>query len=115
MVLIQTYDFNGQTYTIKIGKKAEENWKIIEEALPNDIWFHLAGDRPSCHVVLQVTEDIQKVPIQVIKQCCVLCKANTNKFKSEKNVPVIYTKIKNVKLGEHVGQVYTVDTKEITI
>lgn len=106
MVLILQHDFEGVTYDIKIGKNSKQNWQIIEEASPNDIWFHLADDRPSCHVILSVPDGVV-IPKQVIKHCCVLCKANTNKFKSEKNVPVIYSKIEHVSLGEKEGQVYT--------
>lgn len=104
MICLQ-YEFKGVIYSIKIGKNSKQNWKIIEEASPNDIWFHLADDRPSCHVILAVNDGL--VPKQVIKHCCVLCKENTNKFKSEKNVPVIYSKIEHISLGNNEGQVLT--------
>jgi predicted ribosome quality control (RQC) complex YloA/Tae2 family protein len=116
MVLFLVYEFEGISYNIKVGKNSKQNWQIIEEASPNDIWFHLADDRPSCHIILQVPGEIV-VPRQVIKHCCVLCKANTNKFKSEKNVPVIYSKVEHISLGEKEGQVYTQPshTKQIVI
>lgn len=106
MVLFLQHEFEGVCYVIKIGKNSKQNWQIIEEASPNDIWFHLADDRPSCHVILSVPAGTI-CPKQVIKHCCVLCKANTNKFKSEKNVPVIYSKVEHISLGENEGQVYT--------
>lgn len=106
MVLFLQYEFEGIVYAIKIGKSSKQNWQIIEEASSNDIWFHLADDRPSCHVILAVPDEIT-VPRQVLKHCCVLCKANTNKFKSEKNVPVIYSKVEHISLGEKEGQVHT--------
>ena len=116
MVLILQHEFEGVVYDIKIGKNSKQNWQIIEEASPNDIWFHLADDRPSCHVILSVSDGCI-VPKQVIKHCCVLCKANTNKFKSEKNVPVIYSKVEHISLGEKEGQVYTIQAhiKQIII
>lgn len=116
MVLFLQHEYEGIIYNIKIGKNSKQNWQIIEEANKSDIWFHLAEDRPSCHVILSVVEDTT-VPKQVIKHCCVLCKSNTNKFKSEKNVPVIYSKVQHISLGEKEGQVYTIPahTKQIVI
>jgi len=109
MVILSQFEFEGVIYDIKIGKNSKQNWQIIEEALPNHIWFHLADDRPSCHVILSVPDgiDIKQIPKQVIKHCCVLCKSNTNKFKNEKNVPVIYSQVSHISLGEKEGQVYT--------
>ena len=114
MVKIIEHEFNGVTFKIKIGKNSKENWEIIESAKSTDYWFHLGGDRPSCHVILEIPKDAT-VNNEVIKHCCVLCKSNTNKFKSEKNVPVIYTQVINVSFGEKEGQVYTINTKTITI
>lgn len=115
MVLFVEYEFDGILYNIKIGKNSKQNWQIIEEAKPSDIWFHLAGDRPSCHIILEVPENLKVVPRQVITHCCVLCKSNTNKFKSEKNVPVNYTKVEHVTFGTKEGQVYITNEKTIVI
>lgn len=117
MVLFLQHEFEGIVYDIKIGKNSKQNWEIIKEASPNHIWFHLADDRPSCHVILSVPTNMTNIPKQVIKHCCVLCKANTNKFKSEKNVPVIYSLVEHISLGEKEGQVHTISkyTKVIVI
>lgn len=117
MVLFLQYTHDGITYNIKIGKNSKQNWQIIEEASPRDIWFHLAGDMPSCHVILQVPDGMafKDVPRQVIKHCCVLCKSNTNKFKSVPNIPVNYTLIEHVTLGTVEGQVFITNEKTIVI
>jgi predicted ribosome quality control (RQC) complex YloA/Tae2 family protein len=41
-------------FTICIGKSAKENWKLIDDSMPNDIWFHL-DDVPSSHVILKTS------------------------------------------------------------
>lgn len=103
MVLFLEYEFDNIKYDIKIGKNAKQNWQIIKEASKNDIWFHLSSV-PSCHVILKAIDNIP-IPRQVIKHCCILCKSNTNKFKSEKNICVIYSKVQNISLGTYEGEV----------
>lgn len=117
MVVNETMEFGGVEYSIKIGKQAQENWDIIKESNTYDVWFHLGNNLPSPHIILELHEDIslKKVPRQVIKRCCVLCKSHSNKYKSAKNIPVIYTQIKNISFGEHVGSVFTKNIKQIII
>jgi len=38
-----------------IGQNAEDNFTIIDNSEPNDIWFHLADDSSS-HVVAQIPD-----------------------------------------------------------
>jgi predicted ribosome quality control (RQC) complex YloA/Tae2 family protein len=45
--------------TFHIGKNQYENFDVIDQGNPSDIWFH-AKNRPSCHVVCQVPQGIQK-------------------------------------------------------
>ena len=43
---------HGNTnYNIIIGKNATDNTKIVKNASPSDVWFHVL-DKPSCHVIL---------------------------------------------------------------
>lgn len=99
--------------SIYIGKSKEENWTLIDNAKPSDYWFHLQ-DYPSPHVIICLPDDIKKVSTKTIKYACVLCK-QYSKYKSDKNVKVIYTEIRNVKKTNIVGSVITKNTKVISI
>ncbi len=90
---------------IKYGKNAKENWDLIENASPNDLWFHI-DDYPSTHVILEYNEEnIEKY----INECVELCVEKTPKIKSYvpklNKVKVIYTEIQNIKKGKCVGEV----------
>ena len=88
---------------IKIGQNAKENWKIIDDCEPDDIWFHLQKI-PSCHLICELKRDLTKDEIYYL---ATLCKNNTNKCKNFKNVKVDYTFIKNVKKDKtKVGSVF---------
>lgn len=89
----------------RIGKNAQDNFDVIDSSHPDDIWFHIEN-LPSCHIVMKrpmkpmVKKELQKM----YKQCAVLCKANS-KYKSDKNVVIIYTTIKYVTKTDIVGSV----------
>ena len=96
-----------------IGENAQENQDIVLYAAPEDLWFHLAG-RSSPHV-LAVTRDMQidrRFLHAIVVQGYLLCKQNS-KSKSEKNVDIIYTKIKNVIPTETIGMVETTNVNHI--
>ncbi len=99
----EIFIYKNSEYVIYIGSCKEENWKLIDESLENDIWFHVS-DKPSCHVILKNPQklSLRSIPIQVIKRCAYLCKVH-----SKLPICVInYTQIKNVKKAEHIGSVY---------
>lgn len=102
-------------YTVKAGQSAQENWDLIESSEQNDIWFHVEGE-PSCHVVLTVGERKKKPHKSVINFCAALCKEGS-KVKFNKNVKIIYTEIKNVKIKktDNPGTVTTTNTKSTKI
>lgn len=114
MVRFIQYEYEGVMYEIKIGRNSKQNWEVVTQASPNDMWFHLGGDLPSCHVILANPDDKELSP-HIIKYCSNLCKSNTNKFKNENDIQVIYSKIKYIKLGEKEGQVYTIPSHTRTI
>ena len=90
----------------KIGQNAQDNFDIIDESNPNDLWFHLYGES-SCHVVASIDPEVKldkKQKRQIITQGALLCKQNT-KYKSSKNVNIIYSEIKNIEKTETVGKV----------
>jgi predicted ribosome quality control (RQC) complex YloA/Tae2 family protein len=99
--------------TYYIGKSQEENFSVIDKGNPDDLWFH-AADISSCHVVCEVPDDINKKELRyIITTGALLCKNNTNKLKSIKNVNIIYTKISNVVKTDVPGCVLTNNTKTI--
>lgn len=100
---VEQYSNNSGEWTIFIGKNRDENWKIIDDACPTDIWFHMQ-DIPSCHVVLKTTYPIKDVDKDVLKHCALLCKMNS-KAKNERKTRIIYSEIENVKKTKNVGEV----------
>ena len=99
--------------TFYIGKNQNENFEVIDKGSNDDLWFH-AAELSSCHVVCQVPTDINKKEMRyIITTGALLCKNNTNKLKSMKNVNIIYTKIINIVKTNVPGCVITKDTKTI--
>jgi predicted ribosome quality control (RQC) complex YloA/Tae2 family protein len=101
--------------TYYIGKNQKENFEVIDKGTNNDLWFHAANES-SCHVVCEVPIDIDKSDMRyIIKIGALLCKSNTNKLKSQKDVEFIYTKIENVTKTEVEGCVQTKSVKSIIV
>jgi predicted ribosome quality control (RQC) complex YloA/Tae2 family protein len=106
----------GINIIFHIGKDANDNFNIIENANPGDIWFHI-DDNASCHVIACLPEDNEfnkKQLMYIIKQGAILCKQHS-KYKSQKNVSIVYTYIKNVTMTNIIGTVTTENTKTIKI
>jgi len=117
----------------KIGKNAKNNFEIIDESDPNDIWFHLK-DVSSCHVIaclknIQYTTRDDELPNfydidfdtldkkekqQITTQGALLCK-QYSRLKSMKNVEIIYTKIEHVEKLDVIGSVLTCQEKMIIV
>jgi predicted ribosome quality control (RQC) complex YloA/Tae2 family protein len=117
----------------KIGSNAKNNFELIDESDPNDMWFHLHNES-SCHVIaclknIQYTTRDDELPNfydinfddldkkekhQIITQGALLCK-QYSKLKSAKNVPIIYTKIEDVQKTNVVGSVLTKNTKTVVV
>jgi predicted ribosome quality control (RQC) complex YloA/Tae2 family protein len=110
-ILIQGLD---KELTFVIGKNKSENFEVIDMGSENDLWFH-ANDISSCHVVCLLSDtDVDKKDMRyVIKAGALLCKNNTNKLKSMKNVEIIYTQIKNITKTDIEGCVLTQNSKSI--
>ena len=101
--------------TFYIGKNQNENFEVIDKGKTDDLWFH-AKDLSSCHVVCDVPNDIDKKDLRyIITIGALLCKSNTNKLKSQKNVNIIYTQIKNVTKTDVDGCVLTQNFKTIVL
>lgn len=99
--------------TFYIGKTQCENFEVINKGMSDDLWFH-ANQISSCHVVCKMPDRIDKKELRyIIKAGALLCKNNTNKLKSLKNVEIIYTQIKNITKTNIEGCVLTKNTKTI--
>ena len=97
-----------------IGKSQKENFAVIDMGSEDDLWFH-AKDESSCHVVCQVPVDIDKKMLRyIVTTGALLCKNNTNKLKTMKNVNITYTKISNIVKTDVPGCVVTKDAKMIS-
>lgn len=103
-----------------IGNNAQDNFDIIDQADPSDLWFHVK-DHSSCHVIANISEITDKIKSNkklkqyIIKKGAVLCKQNTNKFVSTKNLEIIYTNIENIEKTNVLGQVHTKQSKVIVL
>ena len=106
-IISNTQDNINITYII--GNNAQENTQIIKEANPKSIWFHI-NDAASCHVIMNIKyteKPSKKIMHKLIKQGALYCKQYTNKYKSIKNIEVIYNYIQNIQTTEYAGTVIT--------
>ena len=103
----------GLSITYVIGRNAKENFDIIDESSKKDMWFHIKNDS-SCHVIALMPPDklTKKSLHTIIKRGALICKQNS-RFKSDKNVTIIYTHIENIAKTETVGLVMVNKHKEI--
>ena len=97
-----------------IGKNADENFDIIDDAEDHHIWFHVNG-HSSSHVIAKLDSELNKKDFRyIIKQGAILCK-QYSKLKSSKNVEIIYTIIGNITKTNIPGSVITSNEKKIII
>ena len=100
-------------FVFYIGQNKSENFEIIDMCTLTDLWFH-ANNISSCHVVCKLPDKFSKKELRyIVKVGALLCKNNTNKLKSVKNVEIIYTYIKNVVKTEIPGCVVAQNKKTI--
>lgn len=98
------------------GKNAQENHDLVDGAAEEDLWFHVSG-HPSCHVIGKMPQDIglnKSDVTKIAKQGAIICKS-FSKFKSDKNVKIEYTQVKNVTKLKVKGRVSIKNAKSITI
>jgi predicted ribosome quality control (RQC) complex YloA/Tae2 family protein len=96
-----------------IGQNASDNFFVLDNSKPTDIWFHLK-DISSCHVVASIPEDIKidkKTMKKIINTGALLCKQNTLKAKSMYNIPVMYTFVEHVAKTKVPGSVIAENIK----
>lgn len=95
--------------SLKIGKNAQDNWNIIDNALGDYYWFHLAN-LPSCHVILEEINPNKDELIVAAQQCKIY-----SKYKNHNRISVIYTQVKNISKGVTIGSVYTKKIKRVVV
>jgi len=110
-IFISTLDREIPFY---IGKNARDNFEVIDNGDPEDIWFH-AKNISSCHVVVELpNQHLQTHELnEIIHIGAALCKENTQKLSKLSNVSIIYTELKNVVKTKTPGLVVTKNTKII--
>lgn len=101
-------------YSIKIGQNAKENWNLIDDSDPFDLWFHL-DDYPSSHVI--ISQDLNSdpdifYPNQIISLAADYCKTHS-KQKNLSKIKVVYTQIQNLTKGKEIGSVFVSEKKYI--
>ena len=97
-----------QIFDIYIGKNAKENWELIDNSDPFDLWFHVE-DLPSGHIVIKERFcdklNYPNYPNQIISLAANYCKSQS-KYKNTTKLKIVYTEISNLKKGKEVGSVY---------
>lgn len=104
-------DFDGIEHRVWVGSNAHDNWRVIEQSEEDDVWFHL-DDVPSCHVVLQHSEHINR---SILKHCAAICKSYTNKYRGKRKPHVVATSVSNLRFGMTPGMVYMRDPARVTV
>jgi predicted ribosome quality control (RQC) complex YloA/Tae2 family protein len=100
-----------------IGNNKTENFEIIDNSQPDDVWIH-ANNVPSCHVIVKIGKDKidRKEFKKLIKRGALLCRQYTNKIKNDNNVSeFVFTRVKNVKKTDVIGQVTLLEQTIITL
>jgi predicted ribosome quality control (RQC) complex YloA/Tae2 family protein len=104
-----------KTITFTIGQSATDNFAAIDAAKETDLWFHIGDNRSSAHIIADMPEDIERKDKKyIIKQGAVLCKQES-RYKSEKNVSILYAPIKNIDKTKIPGTVIVTEDAGTTI
>jgi predicted ribosome quality control (RQC) complex YloA/Tae2 family protein len=88
---------------MQIGKNAGHNWKLIDSANPDDIWFHLKSFS-SPHVISHANANLL--------ECAIACKMNS-RYKNWHNLKIIYTSCSNLIKGDAPGSVYFKSNRKV--
>ena len=94
-----TLNTENKDITLRLGDNAKENHILIDDADPNDWWFHL-NNYPSSHCIVE-TDNLNNELIIYASQ---LVKEHS-KYKTHKKIGVTYLQIKNIKKTKNPGEV----------
>tara|TARA_E500000178_G_scaffold329563_1_gene360598 strand:+ start:157 stop:543 length:387 start_codon:yes stop_codon:yes gene_type:complete len=124
MVVVETISRDEVEITFRLGKNALENHELIDDADPNDLWFHLDGF-PSGHCILEVNRNnnfdsnnkfnrINDIDSIDIIYAANLVKSHSKLKNHNKKLKVIYTPVKNLKKGKAKGEVIMLNIKKVS-
>ena len=88
--------------TYRLGRNANENFKLIDEADQEDWWFHLE-DHPSGHCIID-SKELTELNTQMKIFAGQLVK-NNSKLKNINKVKIIFTQVKNIMKTKTIGTV----------
>jgi predicted ribosome quality control (RQC) complex YloA/Tae2 family protein len=104
----------------RVGQNAQENFDLIDDSNPDDLWFHISQES-SCHVVAKMPTPLnggvsydKKTVKKIAVQGAVVCK-QCSRYKSEKDVSVNYTLIKHLEKGSRIGSVLVDNYKTLVV
>ncbi|KAL4126665.1 hypothetical protein QTP88_010874 [Uroleucon formosanum] len=116
MVLQYTSTAVNPPVTLLKGVDSYENDELIENMLPEDVWFHV-DNLSSAHVYLRLKEGqtIDDIPKQLLEDACQLVKANSIQGCKLAEVKVVYTMWSNLKKlpGMKPGEVSFVNPSSV--
>jgi len=93
------------TRKVHVGASAIDNWKLLDESSPGDIWFHV-HHASSAYVILEKTDD-EPIPDDVIFQCAKLCKKHSKERTFNRSI-ILYCPVGNLKKGKTIGSVHVI-------
>ena len=94
--------------TIVVGTNEQNNWDIIEESLPEHLWFHL-NSFPSPHVIIRSSDPDKSTIMEAARIC-----KEKSKYSHIRSIKVVYTTISNINLSDKVGCVDIVSKRKCT-
>tara|TARA_B100000161_G_C33530565_1_gene405806 strand:- start:1065 stop:1397 length:333 start_codon:yes stop_codon:yes gene_type:complete len=100
---------NVNVVNYRLGENAKENHIVVDEADPNDWWFHIDGF-PSGHCIVEKID----IDLEDITFASKIIKENS-KFKNHKNIRICYTQVKNLKKTKNPGEVKLLKDPEVFI
>jgi len=96
--IIKYIDSMKSDILFKVGENDADNFAVIDESSSDDIWFHVSN-LPSAHIVASIPIDKKIANRQegkIILHGALICK-QYSKYASQKNLEIVYTRIKFVK------------------
>jgi len=114
--IIKYIDSIKSSIEFRVGQNAQENFDLLDDSFPQDLWFHIS-EESSCHVVATIPTDSnydRKGMKKIAIQGAIVCKQHC-RYKSEKDIRVVYTTIDNVKKSKYVGMVSVDNYKTIVV
>lgn len=107
----EEFKLDDINFKIIVGRNSKENWNLIDFSDKEDLWFHVE-DKPSCHAFIVKPFNCESIPKNIIIRAAQLCKIYS-KYKNDKKVKIIYTKINNIKKGKDIGSVTIINLKKL--